>query len=87
MTKRDHLTELHNKAAGKITRLIVKPTIQAGGQATDVMVLLESVVMGVAMVCLTPGQEAPYLDLMVERVKKRIAEIHALRTSPPAGSA
>ncbi|MBR1153129.1 hypothetical protein [Bradyrhizobium sp. JYMT SZCCT0428] len=41
--------EIHNAAVGEIVEQIVRPTLQAGGQMSDVMVLLESVVVGVVL--------------------------------------
>lgn len=47
----DKLTDSHNALAGEIVTRIVKSTIDAGGNTSSVMVLLESVVTGVLMAC------------------------------------
>lgn len=44
-------TDIHNKIAGEIVKSIVRPPIEAGGKTSDVLVLLESVVVGVIMAC------------------------------------
>ena len=40
------LSDLHNEQAPKIIAEIVRPTIVEGGTATEVLVLLESVIAG-----------------------------------------
>jgi hypothetical protein len=68
-------TELHNRLAGEIVKSIVAPIITNGGQYTDVMVLTESVLVGVALTCIKLGGDEKALDVMVDAAKKRLAEI------------
>lgn len=76
--------ELHNRLAGQIVISIVKPVSEAGGTTSDVMVLTESVLVGVALACIRLGGDDRVLDVMFERAKARLAE---LRLAPltPAG--
>ena len=64
---------------------IVKPPIEAGGGIIDVMVLTESVLVGVALVCIKFGRDNTVLDVMFEAAKNRLAEIR-LRDIPTGGS-
>lgn len=66
--------QVHNQVAGDIVRQIVKPTLEAGGEMTDVLVLLESVVLGVMFVAVKLGGDEVVLDKLVEGVKRRMAE-------------
>lgn len=68
-------TALHNKLAGQIATEIVRPVITAGGDVADVMVLTESVIVGVALACITLGGDERVLDVMFERAKGRLAEL------------
>ena len=67
-------TELHNQIAGQIVASIVKPPIEAGGDYKDVLIVLESVIMGVMLVTARLGGDEIVLDTVVERVKERLAE-------------
>ena len=42
-------TGVHNSLAGKIVKSIVQPVIESGGKFSDVLVLLESVNVGVLL--------------------------------------
>lgn len=66
--------EVHNAVAGDIVRQIVKPTLAAGGDMVDVMVLLESVVAGVMMMAVKLGGDDKVLPKLVEGVEERLAE-------------
>lgn len=79
-------SEIHNEMAGSIVRSIVKPPLDAGGEFTDVLVLLESVILGVMLVAVKLGGDGVVLDLVVERVKERLAE-QRLTSIDPKGSA
>jgi len=47
----ENMTELHNRLAGQIVRSIVAPVIEAGGDRTNILVLTESVVVGIVEFC------------------------------------
>jgi hypothetical protein len=79
-------TELHNRLAGEIVMQIIKTPLDAGGQMSDALVILESVVLGVMLMALKYDYSEAVLDHIVERVKERLAEQH-LAEIPPAGNA
>lgn len=78
--------EIHNESAGRIARDIVKPTVDAGGDMKDVLVLLESVVTGVLTVAVRMGGDNAVLDVFVAGVRDRMAAIR-LGDAPAAGEA
>lgn len=78
--------EIHNRIAGEIVKQIVKPPLEAGGEFTDVLVVLESVILGVMLMGVKLGGDEKVFDVLVERVKGRLAE-QRLGGLPPAGSA
>lgn len=78
--------ELHNKIAGEIVAAIVKPPLAAGGGFTDVLVVLESVILGVMLIAVKLGGDEIVLDEVVKHVKERLAE-QRLGNIPTAGSA
>ncbi len=67
--------DLHNKLAGEIVISIVKPILSSGGSWTDVMVLTESVLVGVCLAGVKLGGDEKMLDIMTRNVRKRMAEI------------
>jgi hypothetical protein len=67
--------ELHNRLAKQIVEQIVKEPIAAGGTMSDVMMLCESVLVGVVLGCFQLGSDVKALDLIVGRVKERLARI------------
>jgi hypothetical protein len=77
-------TEIHNRLAGQIVASIVKPPLEAGGDMTDVLVLLESVVTGVLTAVVKLGRDGPVLDLFIDGVRDRMAKIR-LSDIRPAG--
>ncbi|HEX4614746.1 MAG TPA: hypothetical protein VGJ81_12950 [Thermoanaerobaculia bacterium] len=67
--------ELHNRLAKQIVDQIVKEPIASGGTMSDVMMLCESVLVGVVLGCLPLGHDVKVLDLIVGRVKERLARV------------
>jgi hypothetical protein len=59
----------------QIVDQIVKEPIAAGGTMSDVMMLCESVLVGVVLGCLPLGHDVKVLDLIVGRVKERLARV------------
>jgi len=76
---------IHNRSAGELVRQIVRPTIDAGGTMTDVLVLLESVVTGVLELSVKLGGDNAVLDVFAEGVRRRMAELR-LADLPTAGA-
>lgn len=67
--------EQHNKAAGEIVKMIVKDPLEAGGDYRSVLVLLESVIVGVVLMIIRLGGDEMTLDLLFEAVRKPLAEL------------
>jgi hypothetical protein len=67
--------ELHNRLAKQIVDQIVKQPIAAGGTLSDVMMLCESVLVGVVLGCLPLGHDVKVLDLIANRVKERLTRV------------
>jgi hypothetical protein len=67
--------ELHNRLAKHIVSQIVSEPIAAGGTMSDVMMLCESVLVGVVLGCFQHGSDVKAFDLIVSRVKERLAKI------------
>jgi hypothetical protein len=74
MSERKAVVDVHNRLAGELVTKIVMETVNAGGNYRDVMVLTESVLMGVVLTCVRLGGDEKVLDVMVEGVKARLAE-------------
>jgi hypothetical protein len=68
-------TEVHDRLAKQIVSQIVNEPIAAGGNISDVMVLCESVLVGVVLGCFQLGSDVKAFDLIVGRVKDRLAKI------------
>ena len=68
-------TEVHNRLAKQIVSQIVNEPIAAGGNISDVMALCESVLVGVVLGCFQLGSDVKAFDLMIGRVKDRLAKI------------
>lgn len=66
--------EIHNRDVGGIVKAIIKPTLEAGGEMTDVLVILESVIVGVLLFAVKIGGDEKVLDKLMEGVKERLAE-------------
>jgi hypothetical protein len=82
----DLQTEIHNRTAGEIVKAIVKPPLDAGGQFTDVLVILESVIFGVMLMAVKLGGDDKVLDEVVLHVKERLAKAR-LGGIEPSGTA
>ena len=67
-------TELHNRLAKQIVREMVGEPIAAGGTMSDIMMLCESVLVGVMIECFRLGSDVKMLDVIVGRVKDRLAK-------------
>lgn len=77
---------LHNTQAGPIVASIVRPVLEAGGSVEDVLVLTESVLMGVCLFAVKLGGDNKVLDVIVERVRERLAQVR-LGSVEPEGQA
>ena len=82
----DLQTEIHNRIAGEIVKAIVKPPLDAGGQFEDVLVILESVILGVMLMAVKLGGDDKVLDEVMLHVKERLAK-ERLSGIEPSGTA
>jgi energy-coupling factor transporter ATP-binding protein EcfA2 len=76
---------LHNRLAKQIVEQIVKEPIAADGNMSDVMLLCESVLVGVALGCFQLGSDIKVLEAIVGRVKERLAKVR-LEDLKPKGN-
>ena len=67
-------TELHNRLAKEIIAKLLEEPIAAGGTLSDVMMICESVIVGVMLGCFQLGSDVKMLDIIVDRVKERLAK-------------
>lgn len=67
--------ELHNRLAKQIVEQIVNEPIASGGGMSDVVMLCESVLVGVVLGCFQLGSDVKVLDVIVGRVKERVAKV------------
>lgn len=81
----DTQTEIHNRLVGELLNGIVKPPMEAGGDTSDVLVLLESVVVGVMLWLARidaadgrPPASDVYMDALAAGVKIRVAFLQAM---------
>lgn len=79
-------TELHNQLVHSVIAQLMRPLRLEGGGTADVMVLTESVLVGVAMMCIRLGGDEHVLELMFQRARQRLAELR-LADLPTAGQA
>ena len=75
----DKLTELHNRLTREFITKAVKEIQAAGGDYTDLLVLHESLTMGVMMTLqklygMRPSTAATLVDEMVHRAMERFAK-------------
>ena len=74
MAQKSTLKELHNRLAKQIVSQIINEPIAAGGTISDVMMLCESVLAGVVLRWFQLGSDVKAFDLIVTRVKERLAK-------------
>lgn len=65
---------LHNQVAPAALRALCEPIIAAGGTGTDLLIALESVVAGAFVMAVRLGGDNIVFDVMVERLRERLAE-------------
>lgn len=82
----DAKTTLHNRVAPAALNAIIRPIHEAGGSIEDVLVVLESVIVGVVLYGAKVGGDEIVVDTIMDGVKARLAE-QRLGPMSPAGSA
>lgn len=70
--------ELHNQLAPEIVASIVRPVLVAGGDLTDVMVLTESVLVGVAQALARLGLGMDPIEAIAREATRRRDELRLL---------
>ncbi len=78
--------ELHNVVAPAALHALCDPIIAGGGTGSDVLIALESVVAGAFLMAVNLGGDNIVFDVMVERLRERLAEVR-LGALLPAGKA
>jgi hypothetical protein len=71
----DAAAELHNRLAHQIVDQIVNEPIAAGGTMSHVMMICESVLVGVVLRCFELGSDVRAFDIISGRVKERLARV------------
>lgn len=65
--------EARNDLAREIMASIVRPTIEADAPMEEIMLLLEDVVAGVLLLTVKPEGDNSVLDILIDRVRERLA--------------
>ncbi|SCB50046.1 hypothetical protein GA0061103_0740 [Rhizobium multihospitium] len=68
-------TELHNRVAKRVVAEIIEETRAAGGSYSDLLVITESVLVGVVVECFRLGHDSKVIDLVFTAAKARLAKI------------
>jgi hypothetical protein len=68
-------TELHNRVARQIVAQILNETRAAGGSYADLLVICESVLVGVVVECFRLGHDSKVIDLIFTAAKARLAKV------------
>lgn len=72
----------HNDLAGDLVKQLIRGTIGAGGDATETLVVLESVLVGTCLAVVRLGGDEPVLDVVTERARARLAELRLKNIEP-----
>ncbi|NKJ39562.1 hypothetical protein [Rhizobium sp. SG570] len=68
-------TELHNRVAKRVVAEIIEETRAAGGSYSDLLVISESVLVGVVVECFRLGHDSKVIDLVFTAAKARLANV------------
>jgi hypothetical protein len=68
------ICDLHNRVAPEALKLIVGETMTNGGTFEDVLITLESVIVGVMLLAVKLGGDEKVIDVMIAGAKERLAE-------------
>lgn len=77
-----NVSEHHNAKAVELVNEIVRGPIQAGGDLTSVLVLLESVITGVCLATIKLGGDELVLDEVMKNAKVRLAKARLQNITP-----
>lgn len=82
----ERAAELHNRLAPEIVASIVKPVTKSGGTVEEILLVTESVLVGITLYCVRLGGDEKVLDAIVNGARARLAAIR-LGSIEPEGSA
>jgi hypothetical protein len=68
-------TELHNRVAKRVVAEIIEETRAAGGSYSDLLVISESVLVGLVVECFRLGHDSQVIDLVFTAAKARLAQV------------
>jgi len=68
-------TELHNRLAKRVVAEIIEETRAAGGSYSDLLVISESVLVGLVVECFRLGHDSKVIDLVFTAAKARLANV------------
>jgi hypothetical protein len=77
------LDKVHNEVAGEMLKKIVTKPIEAGGDLTDSVIILESLILGVMLLAARKGWE---VNALMEELDKRVKQRMVL-AGPVQGNA
>jgi hypothetical protein len=78
--------EAHNAAMTPALKALAGPILLAGGGGVELMIAAESLIVGVALLCIRLGGDEAVLDVMLAGAKARLAELR-LGDVEPEGQA
>ena len=79
-------SDAYNELSMGIGRSLVKGTFSHGGDTSDALVVLESVVVGTCLTLIKLGGDEAILEVMMQRARERMAEAR-LKDIQPEGTA
>lgn len=74
-------TKLHNMIAPEIVATIVKVPLSSGGEPTDCVVILESVICGVLLAVGKAGHDDDLIDSIAVNAKERLVQMRIERAA------
>ena len=78
-------TQLHNRVARQVVAQIINETKAAGGSYLDLLVICESVLVGVVVECFRLGHDSKIIELLFTAAKARLAKVR-LEDLPAKGT-
>ena len=73
--KAEAAAELHNRVANQVVSQILNETRAAGGSYADLLVICESVLVGVVVDCFKLGHDSKVIDLIFTAATARLAKV------------
>jgi hypothetical protein len=74
MSMTDIQEELHDRLVEDIVAQLVNLPIEADSEFTDVLIILESVIVGVMLICVEAEGDREILECLFDHVKERLAK-------------